>query len=84
MFRAILETGGDFLTVTHDERSDKLVVRVDKAKMATHGRPALSQLLLKLHVYRCTADVIACRNFYKDLTDIGEVFLEWRRIMLKR
>lgn len=84
MFRALLAAGEDFLTVQHDTSSDSLTVRVDRTKIATHGKPALSQLLLRLHIYRCTADVSACRAYYEELTTLDETFLQWRRIMLKR
>jgi dipeptidyl-peptidase-3 len=40
--------------------------------------------LLKLHIYRCTADASACRAFYEALTKPDETFLQWRQIMLKR
>lgn len=84
MLRTLLAAGEDFLTIQHETSSDKLTVRVDRAKIETHGRPALSELLLKLHIYRCTADVSACREFYEALTKPDETFLQWRQIMLKR
>ncbi len=83
MLRTLLAAGEDFLTISHETSSDKLTVRVDRTKIATHGRPALSELLLKLHIYRCTADVSGCREFYETLTTPDDTFLLWRQIMLK-
>jgi dipeptidyl-peptidase III len=40
--------------------------------------------LLKLHIYRCTADFSACRKFYEELTKPDQTFLQWREIVLKR
>ena len=82
MFKTLLAAKDQFMTISHDKTSHKLTVFVDCAKIPTHGRPALAQLLLKLHIYRCTADVHGCRKFYVDLTKPDGIFLEWRRIML--
>ena len=82
MFKCLLASGDQFLTVSHERRSNKLAVSVDQTKISIHGRPALAELLLKLHIYRCTADVEACRSFYNALTEPEHEFLDWRRIML--
>jgi dipeptidyl-peptidase III len=84
ILRTLLAAGGNFLTIQHEISSENLTVRVDRTKIGSHGRPALSELLLKLHIYRCTADVGACREFYEALTKPDETFLQWRQIMLKR
>lgn len=82
--KTLLAAGEEFLTIRHESSSDKLTVRVDRTKIATHGRPALSGLLLKLHIYRCTGDVRTCREFYEALTKPDGTFLQWRQIMLTR
>lgn len=82
MFKSLLAAKDEFLTISHDKNTQTLTVFVDREKIPTHGKPALAHLLLKLHIYRCTADVHGCRKFYDDLTKLDEIFLEWRRIML--
>lgn len=82
MFKILLAAKDQFLTILHDKATQTLTVFVDREKIPTHGKPALAHLLLKLHIYRCTADVHGCRKFYEDLTKPDEIFLEWRRIML--
>jgi dipeptidyl-peptidase III len=84
ILRTLLAAGENFLTIQHEISTDELTVRVDRTKIATQGRPALSDLLLKLHIYRCTADFSTCRNFYEELTKPDQTFLQWREIMLKR
>ena len=84
MFKALLAAGGNFLTITHDKASDTLTVRVDRDKIATHGKPAIAGLMLKLHIWRCTADVKHCKEYYVPLTEPTGVYLEWRRIMLAK
>ena len=82
MFKSLLAAGGGFLRVEHNAVLQKLTVFVDREKIPTHGKPALANLLLKLHIYRCTADVHACRAFYEDLTKPDDMFLEWRQIVI--
>ncbi|KAI9841904.1 MAG: hypothetical protein M1837_000290 [Sclerophora amabilis] len=84
MFRSLLAAGDDFMTIDHDVAAERLVVRIDRSKILTHGRPAIGDLLLKLHVYRCTADVDECRIFYEDLTKVEGIFLEYRELCLKK
>lgn len=39
-------------------------------------------MLLRLHMYRCTADVAACRTYYEDLSRVEGEHLEWRETVL--
>src|SRR5438045_8236338 len=82
MFRSLLAAGGGFMRVTCDSKANRLTVHVDRSKLISHGKPAIGKLLLKLHIYRCTADVQSCRTFFEDLTQLDDVFLEWRRIVM--
>src|SRR5438874_150143 len=82
MFRSLLAAGDDFMIVNHDMDAKRLLVKVDRSKILSHGRPAIGELLLKLHIYRCTADVDGCKTFYEELTKVEGVFLEWRNIVI--
>lgn len=33
-------------------------------------------------MYRCTANVAACREYYEDLSKVDDKYLEWRDIVL--
>jgi len=57
-------------------------VFVDWEKIKSYGKPAIRHLLLKLHLFRCTADVEGCRTYYEELTQPDETFLEYRRMIL--
>ena len=83
MFRALLAAGDDFLTVRHDILTDTLTVRIDRSKVLTHGKPAIGKLLLHLHIYRCTADIVPCRRYFEELTRVEGVYTEWRKIVLR-
>ena len=66
------------MTVTHDKAKQSLTVRVDKSKIAEHGKVALGRMLLHLHMFRCTANAEACREYYEDLSRVDGDYLEWR------
>lgn len=70
------------MTVSHDKSAQSLRVRVDLSKIASHGKPALGRMLLRLHMYRCTADAAGCRAYYEELSRVGGECLEWRRAVL--
>jgi dipeptidyl-peptidase-3 len=84
MFKCLLAAGDDFLTVSHDRSSDRLTVSVNRTKISTHGKPAIASLMLKLHIWRCTANARQCREYYVQLTEPTGIYLEWRRILLAR
>lgn len=82
MLRVLLNAGDNFLTVDHDAKANTLTVHIDRSKILTHGKPAIGALLLKLHIYRCTADVVKCREYFEDLTCVDGIFVEWRKVVL--
>ncbi|KAK7448564.1 dipeptidyl-peptidase 3 [Colletotrichum acutatum] len=78
----LLKDGGDCVEIEHDKTAETLTVRVNRAKIATHGKPALGRMLLHLHMYRCTADVQACRVYYEMLSTLTQKHLEWRKVVV--
>ncbi len=70
------------MAVTHDKTAHKLTIRVDRSKIITHGKPALGSMLLRLHMYRCTADVESCREYYEELSNVDGEYLGWRQTVL--
>ncbi|KAK1526645.1 dipeptidyl-peptidase 3 [Colletotrichum paranaense] len=78
----LLQDGGDCVEIEHDKTAETLTVRVNRAKMSTHGKPALGRMLLHLHMYRCTADVQACRVYYEMLSTLTQEHLEWRKVVV--
>ncbi len=72
------------MSIECDSSEQKLIVRVDRAKIVSHGKPALGRMLLRLHMYRCTADVQACRSYYEELSRVNGEYLKWREIVLAK
>ncbi|RYC57265.1 hypothetical protein CHU98_g8945 [Xylaria longipes] len=66
----------------HDMGPSAQSVFVDRSKIVSHGKKALGEMLLRLHMYRCTADVQACRQYYEDLSHVDDEHLRWRKTVL--
>ena len=57
-------------------------VGIHKSKIVSHGRPSLGRLTLRLHVYRCTADIGACHEFYEPLTAVEGEYAQWWQVVV--
>lgn len=73
ILKCFLDAGSDFckLNYSKDDLSD-LTIRIDRSKITTIGRKAVEDYLLKLHVYKSTADVEAGTKLYLDMTHIND------------
>jgi len=70
--------------VEYDASAPKAVVKLDRSKILPHGKNALAEMLLKIHIYRCTADVEAGRPYYEDLSAVGSEEEKWRAVVVAR
>lgn len=84
ILKCLLIDGGGCVTVECDEERQSLIVRVDESKTLSHGKPALGRMLLRLHMYRCTADAQSCREYYEGLSRVDGEYLVWRKIVLAK
>lgn len=72
------------MNIECDAEKESLIVRVDRSKISSYGKLALGRMLLKLHMYRCTADVQPCREYYEELSRVHDQYLTWREIVLAK
>ena len=84
IFKHLLVEGNGVLTVHHDANTSALHVTVDRTKIISNGKPALGRLMCALHIWRCTANVEACRPFYESLTSVEGIYEEWRSVVATR
>ena len=82
MLKCLLTDGNGIMAVDCDSSKDQIIVRVDRSRIISDGKPALGRMLLRLHIYRCTADIKSCRAYYENLSKVEGRSLEWRRIVL--
>ena len=84
MLKCLLRDGNESMQIHCDPETDRLIVSVDSSRIHIDGKAALGGMLLRLHMYRCTADVESCRRYYEDLSKVEGQYLEWRRIVLAK
>ena len=79
MLKCLLINGKECVRIEHDEETSSLRVRVNRQTINSDGKAALEEMLLRLHMYRVTADIGSCRPYYEGLSEVGEEHLRWRR-----
>jgi dipeptidyl-peptidase-3 len=80
----LLLDGDGFMRVEADVASNTLLVHVDRDRIISHGKPSLGRMLLRLHMYRCTANAEVCREYYEDLSRVDGDYSTWRDIVVSK
>lgn len=83
ILQVMLEIGQDFVTIEKTTEPEGLIVRLDREKILSHGKPAVGKFLLKLQVYKATANFEEGKKMYDHYTSVSEKFLEYRELVLK-
>lgn len=87
ILKCFLEADDGFckLDYAKDDLSD-LTIKLERSKILTSGRAAVSKYLQKLHVYKSTADVENGTKFYTDMTAVEPDFwgTKVRKVVLDR
>jgi dipeptidyl-peptidase III len=84
MLRCLLRDGRGCVRILHEPEQACLKVKVDRELLMTHGRRALEDMLLHLHMYRVTADIGACRPYFEALSNVEDEHLAWRATVAKQ
>ncbi|KAI9376776.1 peptidase family M49-domain-containing protein [Aspergillus egyptiacus] len=84
IFKHLLQSGFGVVRVTHEPSTSTLTVHVDSTKFHSHGKPALADYLCRLHIWRCTADVSTCKEYYERLRVVDGMYEEWRQIVCSK
>jgi dipeptidyl-peptidase III len=80
-----LDAGNGLVTLdyTKDDFSD-LTLNVDRSKIETIGQESIGEFLNKLHVFKCSGDVVAGTKFFTEQTTIPSELLKFRDIVLAK
>lgn len=84
ILKYLLQHGGGVISIAHHPTQQSLTVNVDRSKILSHGKKSLGSYLLKLHIWRCTADVSACKKLYEPMCAVDGVYEEWRKIVVSK
>merc|ERR1712032_492717 len=61
---------------------DWISVEIDKSQILTTGKKAMGDFLLKLNVFKATADLKRASEMYYGYSEVDEKFLELRDIVI--
>lgn len=80
IMKVLLEA--EVFTIEETEPGQMLRITMDRQRIYTHGRKAISDFLTKLQVYKSTADYEKANELYQRYSHVDEKFAKWREIVL--
>lgn len=73
----------EFMQFEVDKSARTLAISIDRSKIRSHAKAAVSQMLLRLHIYKCTADFQAAKAYFGSLTEVDNEWVEIRDIVVE-
>lgn len=87
LLRILLNAGQNLVTITEPSSSksdEDVIVTLDRSKILSVGLPAISDFLMKLQVYKATADFAAGQKLYDEVTTVPESWRGLRNVVLSK
>jgi dipeptidyl-peptidase-3 len=87
LMQVMLEAGQDFLTIKEcvgEDGKPDMIIAMDREKILTVGQPAIAAFLMRLQVYKATADIKAAKEMYDKYSELSEPWAGRRDIVVAR
>lgn len=88
ILRVLLEYAPGLVTVeeivNEEDKQPDLKITVDRKLVKESGKKAMQDFLLKLQVYKSTADIAEATQMYSKYSEVGSEFSRWRKIAIDR
>jgi dipeptidyl-peptidase-3 len=87
ILKVLLEAGNNFIKISKTKNSEEnnidwISVDIDKSQILTTGRKAMGDFLLKMNVFKATADYKRASEMFYGYSMVDENFLELRNIII--
>ena len=79
--------GEGFLTIEEtvdDYEKPDLLLKMDRTKLETVGRPAMGKFLQKLQVYKSIGDFESAKKMFDEYSQFDDTWIKWRDIVIAK
>jgi len=86
ILQVLLEAGNDFIKIEkckNEEEKDWIYASIDSEQILTTGKDAMSNFLLKMNVFKATADFNNASKMYEKYSEVNDFFLSLREIVME-
>lgn len=88
ILQVLREAGDDLVKIEEciceEDGQPDLIISIDRSKINSVGRDAIAKFLMRLQLYKATADLENGQKMYGDYSAVNEEMLAWRKIVLAR
>lgn len=87
ILRVLLEQAEGLVSIeqtTGENGKPNILIRLERAKIISHGKPAIGDFLRKLQVFKSMADVSSGATLYNSYSEVDSQWLGIREIVLAR
>ena len=87
ILNVLREAGEEFLTIEEtvdDYENPDLLLKMDRTKLETVGRPAMGKFLQKLQVFKSIGDFESAKKMFDEYSQFDDTWVKWRDIVIAK